>query len=76
MCIERTKHRSSAIGFHASSQSLNSAPLCPCLKKGRLHPSTFAFGLMKANLRSFVMDGGSGWPCHFVSAGFGSNRSI
>ena len=83
MVIER-------VGVHGPDQADSSAhvrryaagnprklmPLWPYGLNSRGLASTAAVGLMNASLRSLVIDGGSGLPCHFCSSGLGSNRSI
>ena len=51
-------------------------PALPELLELRGLASTAAVGLMNASFKSLVIAGGRGLPCHFFSAGFGSNRSI
>ena len=57
-------------------KSENSIPHCPWRVNTRGLAQILAVGLMKANLKSFVIDGGSAWPSHFFISGLGSNRSI
>src|SRR6202030_971960 len=52
-----------------------SAPHWPYGLNSRGLASTAAVGLMNASLSWLVIEGGSGWPCHFLSSGLGSKRS-
>src|ERR1700694_3387573 len=56
-------------------KSENKVPDCPDAVNFLELAQTAASGFTKANFRSFVNERGSGFPFHFSSSGFGSNRS-
>src|SRR3982074_2834208 len=75
VCMDRTRHKSSAQEATWGMKSENSVRHWPYEVNVRGLGKTWAVGLMKASCSSFVTDAGNGMPAHFFRAGLGSKRS-
>ena len=72
--IERIRQMSSATVPSWGRSSLSSMPHLPCRENFQNEPKTL--GDAWATLSYLRLSPGNFWPCHFVSIGLGSKRSI